>query len=119
ETSVAATYVWPTVTTSSATGGSYVRERSAGATATFAFTGSSITWLTVTGPDQGKASVAIDGVSKGTFDQYASATHYQVARTISGLSSGAHTLKITILGLKNSSATNTFVSIDALRIGSN
>jgi hypothetical protein len=109
---------WQTVKTSSAAGGSYVRERLRGATASLGFTGTGITWTTVTGPDQGKADVYIDGVRKTTVNNYAAKRHYKVARAVSGLASRAHTLRIVVLGTKGSKAgTNTFVSVDAVTVG--
>lgn len=109
---------WPTVKTTSAFGGSYVREHLAGATASWTFTGTSVTWWTVTGKNQGKAYVFVDGVRKATVDNYASATHYKVARTVKSLRNAKHTLKIQVLGVKGSTqGTGTFVSVDAFTVG--
>lgn|GEM_PF-385050 len=118
ESSSAATYAWRSVKNSSAHGGYYSTERLAGASATFAFTGTSVTWYTMTGPDQGKATVYIDGKSKATYSLYASKTTYKVAKAYSGLSSGAHTIRILVLGKKGSSkATDTLVAVDAFKVG--
>ena len=108
---------WQTVKTSSAAGGNFIREHLRGAAASKSFTGTGVTWTTVTGPDQGKADVFIDGVRKVTVNNYASKRHYNVARSISGLVNKTHTLRIVVLGVKGSkAATNTFVSIDALTV---
>jgi hypothetical protein len=119
ETTPAATYAWANVSSANAYDGSYRVEHLAGAKASFTFSGTGITWYTVTGPSQGLAYVSIDGVSKGSFNQYASSTHFKVARTFSGLSSSTHTIQIVVRGLKGSSVgTNTFVSVDAFKVGS-
>jgi hypothetical protein len=63
------------------------------------------------------AEVAIDGRSRGSFDQYASATHFKVARTFSGLSAGDHTITVTALGRRGSrSATDHLVAVDAFEV---
>jgi GH25 family lysozyme M1 (1,4-beta-N-acetylmuramidase) len=118
ETTPAARHGWHLVTNSSAYGGSYRNEHLAGAKAFFPFTGTSITWYAVTAPSQGLAYVYIDGVLKGSYNQYASSVHYKVARTFSGLSSGGHTIQIVVRGVKGSSAgTGTYVAIDAFTAG--
>ena len=118
ETSAGAAYSWRTVSTSSAYGGSYVVEHLNGARAIFRFMGTSATWYTNTGPSYGLAYVYVDGHSKGTFNQYSSHSHYRVARTISGLSSGAHALTVIVRGLKGSSSgTGSNVAVDAFTVG--
>ena len=67
-------------------------EHLAGATASFAFKGKTVTWFTVTGPTQGKASVWIDGHAKGTFNQYAPSMSFRVARSFHHLAKGDHTI---------------------------
>jgi hypothetical protein len=110
-------YRWRTMHHDDAYGHSYAVERSAGASVSFDFHGRKITWFTVTGPAQGKAQVAIDGRSRGSFDQYASATHFKVARTFPGLSAGDHTITVTALGRRGSrSATDHLVAVDAFEV---
>jgi GH25 family lysozyme M1 (1,4-beta-N-acetylmuramidase) len=115
--SSAISYAWRTVSKTSAYGGSYTVEHRAGATASFGFSGTSITWYTATGPAQGKAAVRIDGSSRGTFDQYASHAGFRVARTFDGLDPGAHTITVRVLGRGRASATDTQVVVDAFRAG--
>jgi hypothetical protein len=118
ERSVAATYQWQPVSNANAAGGSYTREHLESATASFRFNGSSITWYTVTGPDQGLANVFIDGILVQTLNQYDTTTSYQVPRSFGGLSPGQHTITIEATGLKGQpTATDTFVSVDAFRVG--
>jgi GH25 family lysozyme M1 (1,4-beta-N-acetylmuramidase) len=116
--SPAIAYTWRQVRAPRAYGRSYMVERSAGATATFAFTGSSVTWYTARGPTQGKASVSIDQRLRGTFDQYDPAWHVRVPRTFRRLGTGQHTITIKVLGVKGSSAgTDTQVIVDAFAVG--
>ena len=116
ETSVAGRYYWRAVSDASAYGGSYTTERKAGAYATYRFTGSALNWYTILGPDQGKATVTIDGHSKGTFDQYRSSKRYHAARIFTGLGSGSHTFVLRLLGTKRSAATGTNVVLDAFTV---
>ncbi len=116
--SAAVTYAWRTVAAADARGGSYAAERSAGATASFAFSGRSITWFTVRGPDQGRASVSIDGEHVGTFDQYASARGFGVARSFTKLERGSHTITIRVLGTASAAARDTLVAVDGFQVGS-
>lgn len=118
ESSVASRYRWREVASSSAYGGSYATEHLAGGNAIFRFTGGTVAWYTVTGPSQGLASVYIDGVLRGTYNQYAPSTRFRVPRRFGGLSSGGHVLVIVVRGLKGSAAgTGTFVSVDAFEAG--
>lgn len=119
ETSLAATPLWASIKSSSASGGSYTEDHLSGSSVSFAFTGTAVTWHTVTGPNQGEAAVYVDNALKETVNNYSKATVYKVARTITGLSNGQHTLKIVVKGLKGSSAaTDTQVAVDDFVVGS-
>jgi hypothetical protein len=119
ESSPAITYdSWTGATSKSASGGSYRVSTKTGATASLLFTGTGIEWITATGPSAGKATVSIDGVSEGTVDLYASAVHWQVAETFSGLATGTHTIVITVLGKKDASSVGTQVIVDSFIIPS-
>jgi hypothetical protein len=63
-------------------GRSYAIEAAAGASASFAFTGRSVTWYTAAGPSMGRASVLVDGRRIGSFDQYAPSPAFKVARSM-------------------------------------
>ncbi|MFA5890582.1 MAG: IPT/TIG domain-containing protein [Actinomycetota bacterium] len=116
ESSFGARFVWRGVRASGAHGGSYVEESLAGASVWYLFAGTSVTWYTVTGPNKGTATVTIDGVNKGTFNQYASSAHYKVARTFSGLTDDIHEITIKVTGKKGSSSgTGTLVAVDAFK----
>ena len=117
--SSAISYAWRNASNVRAHGGSYAVEHRAGATASFAFSGTSVTWYTATGPAQGKAAVSIDGTSRGTFDQYAARAGFQIARSFDGLGAGSHSITVRVLGRGRSSATDTQVVVDAFRAGGN
>src|SRR5205085_3342122 len=109
-------YTWRVTSASPAYGHSFTTDDVKGAQAVYRFTGPTVTWYTVTGPDQGLAAVAIDGHSKGSVNDYAAARHHRVARTFAGLGAGSHTIVITVTGRKGSAkGTGTAVSVDAFR----
>ena len=117
ENSLAATYMWRTLTTSSAIGGSFQADYLANATFTLGFTGTSLTWYTVLGPGQGLAAVSIDGGTRGTVNNYSSVTRYRYPRTFGGLSSGYHYITVRVLGQRGSSAgSSTWVAADAFAV---
>jgi hypothetical protein len=118
EFSAAAVYGWAKVRSAKALGHSYLVESAKGATVTVAFTGRTVTWLTTTGPTQGRANVYVDGVRKAKVNNWSAATHWQVARTIKGLKAGTHRLKIVVAGRKgNTKGTGTDVVLDAVKVG--
>jgi hypothetical protein len=113
ERSDALAYGWRTASNRRAYGGSYAAEAAAGASASFAFAGRSVTWYTATGPAMGRASVLVDGSRVGTFDQYAPGPGFQVARTLTKLPRGEHVLTIRVLGTASAAATGAQVVVDA------
>jgi bacillopeptidase F len=113
----AISYGWQAASARRAFGRSYAVERLAGATASFTFSGKSVTWYTLTGPAQGKAAVSIDGVPRGTFDQHSDRPGFKVPRTFTGLGPGTHTIKIRVLGRGSSAAADTQVAVDAFEAG--
>jgi hypothetical protein len=118
ETSSAVAYGWQKVAASAALGGSYATEHLGGARASYAFTGTSLKWFTVHGPDQGTAALSIDGVSFGRVDNYRPTRSYNTAVLFSSLTPGTHTLVITVEGLKGSPiGRGTFISIDGMQPG--
>lgn len=118
DVSAAATPQWARTTTANAFGGSYTAERLAGALAEIPFTGSAIQWITVRGPQFGKARVLVDGVVKQTVNLYRATPQFRHTVLISGLSAGAHKLRIVALGQKgNAAGTDTRVALDAVVYG--
>jgi GH25 family lysozyme M1 (1,4-beta-N-acetylmuramidase) len=118
QASPAINYGWRKVSSAGAFGRSYAVQRLAGATASFAFTGKTVTWYTLTGPSQGMASVWIDGRAKGTFNQYAPSMSFKVARSFRHLARGDHTITIRVLGRAGATGgTDTQVAVDAIEAG--
>ena len=107
---------WAGGTSASASGGTYRSNPKANATSTFSFTGTAVDWITTVGPGYGKAKVYIDGADKGTVDLYSARAHWQTAKPYTGLSPGAHTIMIKVLGVKNAAATSTRVVVDAFLV---
>jgi lysozyme len=108
---------WGRATHRDAIGGSYRWERRAGATATYAFTGGAVTLFTISGPGMGRGDVSIDGTTVKTFDGYARTFIAGVRHRFSQLGPGSHTITVQVLGTKRRTATDTRVTVDALRWG--
>ena len=112
-----ATFTWNTVRDTNALGGSYTVERVAGASASYYFVGTDVTWRFRTGPDYGTASVTMDGRSPTTVNLYRPTAGFgEFAYT--GLVSRGHTIGIKVNGVRGDAlGTDTKVSIDAFRTG--
>jgi hypothetical protein len=108
---------WTGVDDPTANGGTLHASHRKNATATLHFTGTSVTWLLRKGPDQGRATVLIDGVKKATVDGYA-ATPGDATLTYGGLANRSHTLTIKVLGTKRAAATAANVTVDGFLPGS-
>jgi hypothetical protein len=100
-------------TWSGAASGTVHTSAATGAITTLTFTGSSVTWLTATGPDQGRAAIAIDGTTIATVDNYAAVRAGKVPRTFASLFSGTHTVRVTVLGSRNTLSTANRITSDA------
>lgn len=103
---------WVSTGQAAATDGTYRSTSAKGATASVTFSGTSIEWITARARGHGRASVTIDGVSKGIVDLYASTTSFRSVVSYAGLSAGTHTMVITVLGTKNAAASGTKIVID-------
>lgn len=100
-----------------ANGGAFRFSNNTNHTVTYKFNATSIKWITYKGPNQGKALVTIDGVSKGTFDLYNATSLWNQQILFSGLASAAHTIVIKVTGTKNASATDYNVVVDGFLEG--
>ena len=95
-------------------GGSAVLALDTGARATFAFNGTAVKWIGRRDAWSGIANVYVDGVFRTQVDTYAASDQAQVVLfTVTGLSSGAHTLTIEATNTKNTSAQSAWVWVDA------
>ena len=94
-------------------GGAAGYTTTAGARATFTFTGTSVSWIGYRGPQAGIARVSLDGVLVGDVDTYAPAAQFRaVVFSRAGLAPGSHTLTIEATGLKNPASTDVFIVVD-------
>jgi hypothetical protein len=109
---------WRNTNSVNADGGSYRVASAASSNASVSFTGTAIDWITARGKAYGKASITIDGVSKGTVDLYGAAQAWRSVIAYAGLAPGTHTLVIQILGLKDAAATGTKVVVDGFKVHS-
>jgi hypothetical protein len=84
-----------------------------GARATFNFTGTSVNWIGLRGPNAGIARVFIDGTLRATVDLYEPFALQAVVFSASGLANASHALRIEVTGLHNSASTDSIVAVDA------
>ena len=109
---------WTGVTDAAASGGAYRVNTAKKTTVSFAFSGTAVSWVSAMGPAYGKAQVLIDGVARGTFDQYAASTAWQTTHDFTGLGAGQHTITIKALGTKRAASKGTGIVVDALVVTS-
>ena len=84
-----------------------------GATATFRFTGTQVALHAVKDVDQGMFTVAVDGGTAQTIDDYASTRNASgIVWTSPVLAAGAHTLTIVNTGQKNAASSGFNIAID-------
>ena len=77
--------------------------------------GTTVAWISTTGPDRGMANVSIDGGPAQIVDLYSPTqrTAQVVFRTDNLSAVNGHTIKVTVLTARNSSSTGNKVDIDA------
>jgi Tfp pilus assembly protein PilV len=85
----------------------------------FTFTGTSVQWITSLANNHGYANIYLDGtLVQSNLDTYAASSVTQYAAyTASGLSNGSHTLKIYVDGTKDSNSAGSYVTTDAMIVG--
>lgn len=87
-----------------------------GASATFTFTGTSISWISQMDMNYGIAEVYVDNVLEATVDLYAPSTTYQqVVFSKSDLKYDKHTIKIVCKGQNNKKSKNKYVTVDVFK----
>jgi hypothetical protein len=106
---------WAIASSSLATGGRYARADQSSEAFALTFRGTSITWRTLVGKNMGKAKVYIDGVYKGTYDQFATTT--KVLTRTWKLTDKVHTIRVVATGTRRTGATSTQVVLDSLTVG--
>jgi hypothetical protein len=103
QTSTAIRYAgsWRSQTWASASGGSFRSATTASASATYTFTGSSVGWITSTGPTRGTARVYVDGVYAGPISLYSSTTRPRwIAFARSWATNGTHSIRVVVVGTR-------------------
>jgi GH25 family lysozyme M1 (1,4-beta-N-acetylmuramidase) len=90
---------WHGVSTSLASGGSLRYAKAAGASASYAFSGSSVAWVAYRGPTSGYARIYLDGVYiRGTSLYASTSTARPIVFAARWPTMGAHTLKVVVGG---------------------
>src|SRR5204862_217452 len=98
-------------------GGSAVMSMDKGARASFTFNGTGATWIGYRDEWSGIANVYLDGTLKGAVDTYSSPGQAKAsAYSITGLTSGSHTLVIEVTGTKSASSAGAWVWVDAFDV---
>ncbi len=103
---------WGSVSSTSASGGTYIRGGS-GTSAYFEFTGTSLTIISTKSTAMGKMSVTVDGAAQ-VVDLYSSTTLYQQAVYTKSVSSGIHRVKVAFSAVTGT--TGKYVNIDAIDV---
>ena len=88
-----------------------------GATATFAFKGTAVSWIGARGTQSGIARVSLDGGAPATVDLYSPTEQIQAeVYRATGLADRTHTLTIEATGTHSPAAQNALVAVDAFEI---
>jgi hypothetical protein len=92
--------------------------RSAGARATFTFTGTSVSWIGFRAPWAGIARVLVDGAFLAELDLYSTTEQAQTAvfNATNLAADSSHTLTVEVTGLKNANATDNAIVVDAFDV---
>ncbi|MGW1808919.1 beta-galactosidase [Streptomyces sp. NPDC002078] len=110
---------WSHVADQSYTGGDYKHTESfsnkVGDSVTVPFDGTAIRWIGSKTNNHGYADVYLDGTKVATVDD-SGGENQAVVFQKTGLTSGAHTLKIVVDGTHSSGSTDNYVSIDAIDV---
>jgi hypothetical protein len=111
---------WDRDSASAALGGTYDSSNAKGSSATYHFTGTSISLLGARMKTGGYAAVYLDGVKQSsTVSFYNGTTQYRrVVWSKSGLPAGSHTVLVSVLGTKPGAATDHWVYVDGFQTGS-
>jgi hypothetical protein len=109
---------WTFFTAATMYSGSEVAEtNTANASVTIKFSGTSLGWIGLMGPDCGRAKVTLDGGNPSTVDLYSA--NYQFQKTVwqsGNLVWGSHTVKIECAWTASPSGSGNSVSVDAFDI---
>jgi hypothetical protein len=98
-------------------GGGAVQAMTPGATVTFSFIGTSVTWIGYRGLDSGIARVLVDGVFLSDVDLFARREESSSrVYTVTGLTDSSHELTIEVTGRKNAESSLSNIVVDAFDV---
>lgn len=103
---------WSSVPNAASYGRSYYSTDLIGASAEFSFEGTRIVWYSPKNRSQGKSTVFIDGINRGTFDLYSEESRARASRRFD-VPEGEHTLRLLSRGKGNGGSQS---SIDAFKV---
>ncbi|HJQ04499.1 MAG TPA: hypothetical protein VJ872_03600 [Nocardioides sp.] len=104
---------WSGLASTGADGGGERVSASPGARTQMSFSGSTVTWETAMGPDEGIATVIVDGVTIATVDNYSAVTTPKFLRIFTSLGTGSHVLQVVVTGQHRAASTGSRVVVDA------
>src|SRR5258708_7069161 len=108
---------WSPDSSRSWSGGTAAVSATAGAQASFSFSGPSVRWIGGRGSATGVARVFVDGVLVGEVDTYSRTEEIRVPMfTVNGLTDASHTLTIQLTGQMNPQATSALIVVDAFDV---
>jgi hypothetical protein len=110
--------VWYTASSSQLSGGSGHESNTIGSTASYAFIGTGITWISyICSCEAGIANVYVDGKFAASVDTYAPTPKAQVpVFTVSNLTPGVHILTIEVTGQYDPRGESAYVMVDAFDV---
>jgi hypothetical protein len=112
-------YGWHTTSSSLYSGGTEMGSNDTGAKATLTFSGTGVSFIGYQDEWSGIANIYIDGIKQSQIDTYASPAKARASvYSVTGLSSGSHTITVEGTGTKNSSSGGTWIWVDAFDVTS-
>ena len=117
DASIAYTAGWRSDPYPAASGGAAAISDTAGAQATFTFSGTSVSWIGGRSFETGIARVFLDGSFVREIDTYSPTEEVQVPMfTAVGLANASHTLTIEVTGRQNAAASLAYIYVDAFDV---
>lgn len=117
DTSLSSTvFAWPRRSDARATGGSFLAERTRGASATLRFTGTRAVWFTIKGPKYGRARIYLDGAFVRSVNNHADSKTHGVTRRVKAARPGRHVLRIVVAGKAGAPGGGRWVAVDGFRV---
>lgn len=108
---------WQQGSSAAVSGGTHALSGTAGASYSFAFTGTEFSLIGAAGPKYGLASVSVDGGPAQDFDGYSAESAFGRTLYSSGvMPEGLHAVTVTVKGTKSGASADTLVSLDAVRV---